>query len=184
MIRRLRARPRRSGYTLIELLVVMMILGTILAAVVSIFVSSSNAQVDANQRFQAQQNARLALERLRREAHCAANVLQTGRVTRVTLSLPQGCPGAATAPAFATWCTRSLGTTRWGVYRIAGNPATCTGGTLYADFVTRGDAFQFTPGAMGTLSTLRVDFPVDLTPGTAARAWALTDNLVLRNDTR
>lgn len=184
MIRAFRALRGVAGYTLIELLTVMLILGTILAAVVSIFVSSSSAQVDANQRFQAQQNARLGLERIRDEAHCADDVIETGRVARITMSLPQGCPGAETASAFSTWCTRALGTTRWGLYRITGNSGTCTGGLLVADFITRADPFEFSEGLPGELSKLKVDLPVDLVPTDAERAWALSDTLVLRNDTR
>ena len=68
------------GYTLIELLQVTVILGVILGAVTTLFVRASIAEVDMNRRFQAQQEARLAVDRMRREIHCASLVAPDRRL--------------------------------------------------------------------------------------------------------
>src|SRR3954447_16863875 len=73
MIGRLRGRLSESGgYTLSEMIVVLLILGVIVGGLTQLFVSASNAQQDMNNRFRAQQNARLALDKLRREIHCTS----------------------------------------------------------------------------------------------------------------
>ena len=66
-----------SGFTLTEMLVVLVILGVVLAALTQLFVSASRTEVDQTRRFQAQQEARLALDALRREIHCANAVTPT-----------------------------------------------------------------------------------------------------------
>jgi type II secretory pathway pseudopilin PulG len=53
------------------MLVVLAILGTVLGGLAGVFTSALRAEVDMNQRFQAQQHARFALGKLRRELHCA-----------------------------------------------------------------------------------------------------------------
>ena len=78
-LRRCAAAARRRlaaehGYSLSEMLVVLAILGIVLAALTQLFVSASTAQVDMTRRFEAQQNMRLALDKLRREIHCASAV--------------------------------------------------------------------------------------------------------------
>ena len=66
-----------SGFTLTEMLVVLVILGIVLAALTQLFVSATRTEVDQDKRFQAQQEARLALDSLRREIHCASAVTST-----------------------------------------------------------------------------------------------------------
>ena len=119
MIARLRGRLAESGgYTLTEMLVVLAILGIVLAALVQLFVSASNAQVDMNNRFQAQQNARLALDGLRREIHCASavppdtagDVASRATSITITLRLATYCPTNTTAcTGDVTWCTKDDG---------------------------------------------------------------------------
>jgi prepilin-type N-terminal cleavage/methylation domain-containing protein len=69
-----RLRSQQRGYTLVELLTVMSILGVVMTGLTTLFVQGSNAEVDMNARFQAQQDTRLALDRMRRDAHCASDV--------------------------------------------------------------------------------------------------------------
>ena len=78
MIRkRLRRLRGDRGYTLVELLVVLAIFTTVVTALVSLFTSGAKAELDMNRRFEAQQNARLALDRMRRELHCASGITAT-----------------------------------------------------------------------------------------------------------
>ena len=65
MTARLRGRLAESGgFTLTEMIVVMVILGVVLAGLTQLFTSGSKAQADMSNRFQAQQNGRLALDGL------------------------------------------------------------------------------------------------------------------------
>ena len=67
------------GYSLSEMLVALVILGIVIGTLTQLFVSASTAQVDMTRRFEAQQDMRLALDKLRREIHCANDVaLSTG----------------------------------------------------------------------------------------------------------
>ena len=85
------------GVTLIEVLVVLLILGVILGGMTTLFVSASTSQVDQSNRYQAQHNARLALDNLRREIRCASSVT-INSPSSVTVTLPGRCqkPTAAT----------------------------------------------------------------------------------------
>ena len=170
-----------GGFTVTELLVVMLILSTVIGGVVTLFVSGMKAEVDMNKRFQAQHNARTALERLRREAHCARAATPAGATTAVRLTIPGGCTPTVTATADIVWCTRGSGS-RFQLFRVAGT--SCTGGVELADYLTLSQAFTYAAGTGSNLSRLRVEFRVDLDPADTNRAYALVDELVLRNDVR
>lgn len=177
--RRLLAALRRDegGYSLTELMTVMVILGVVMTSLTSMLVSGSKASVDMNQRVQAQTELRLALDRLRREVHCAS--LSTSGTASVTLTLASTCPTSG-GNTSVTWCTSGSGT-RYGLWRYAGG--SCSGtGVKVADYLTTGTVFGYTPQSATSLAKLAVDFPISLTPG--SRAYRLTDEIVLRNSTR
>lgn len=95
---RLRDRIRaEDGYSLVELLIVLAILGIVVGGLTQLFTSGANSEIDQNNRVQAQQQARVALDRLRREAHCASGVTfanqigSTGTYATATLTLPSYC---------------------------------------------------------------------------------------------
>jgi prepilin-type N-terminal cleavage/methylation domain-containing protein len=69
-----RATRGEGGYTMIEMLTVLLIMGIVMSGLTTIFVSGSRAETNMNQRFVAQQNTRLALDRIRRDIHCAYDV--------------------------------------------------------------------------------------------------------------
>src|SRR3954452_24976071 len=111
-VRRLRDEP---GYTLIELLTVMLILGVVLGGLTGVFASATSAQADMNNRFQAQQEARLGLDKLRREAHCASAATPGGsNPSSITFTLPSYCK-TFSGSASVTWCTRNVSTNRYGL---------------------------------------------------------------------
>src|SRR5439155_24546271 len=95
--RRREARPRlrgsevemrdERGYTLIEMLTVLVIFGTVMSALMVLFVQGTGAEVDMNNRFQAQQDARLALDKIRREVECASAV-PVSSPSAVEVSMP------------------------------------------------------------------------------------------------
>ena len=197
MIARLRLRLLRTedGFTLPELLTSLAILGTIMAGITQLFVSGITAEVDMQERFAAQLETRLAVNAVRREVHCASALTQGGSTevrppapapnsrtyySSVTLTLATGCP---TGSGTVHWCTASLGTNRYGLFRSTGS--TCDGtGRKVADHLTESEVFSYTAPTTAELGKLHVEFPVDVTPGDADAAYTLEDDLVLRNTSR
>ena len=74
MIRlRLQHLAAERGSTLIELICVLAILLTVLSAVVDGYVSATRVEMDRVVKTDAEQNARAALEMMRRDVHCAGS---------------------------------------------------------------------------------------------------------------
>ncbi len=178
-----------SGYSLMEMLIVMTILGVVMGSLTTLFVQASNAEMDMNNRFQAQLTARLALDKIRRETHCANVATPTGSASSVTLTLPTGC---STGSGSITWCTRNIATNRYGLYRVVGS--SCTGGVKWADFMVSTSTaptcssalcvFNYTAQSTTSLAKLHVDFPVNVKPSKTVELYELVDDIVLRNSTR
>jgi type II secretory pathway pseudopilin PulG len=175
--RRLRLLREQSAYALTELLTVLLILTIILTGLTALFVSATGAEVDMRERFQAQQEARVALDALRREVHCASAISQTGPLATVTLTLATGCP---TGSGTVTWCTVSAGTNRYQLYRKSGGSCD-SDGKLYADYLTLQNVFSYTAPTSTTRAKLHVELPVDVVPADTEAAYRLVDDLVLRN---
>ena len=183
--RRLRG---EAGFTLIELVTSMTILMVVMGAVTGVLVSGTNAQIDANNRFQAQTQARLALDTFRREVHCASGSTTASPAASVTLTLPVTCPTAA-GSTNVTWCTVANGTGRYGLWRYSG--AACSGtGRKVADYLTTQNAFTYVPPAgstaagTGELGLLQIVLNVNLTPSKPERVYSLQDRVILRNGSR
>ena len=186
---RLRALLRdERGFTLIELVSSMAILLTVMGGLTALLVSGTTAEVDMNRRFQAQSEARLGLDRLRRDAHCSFGLSPTGTSATVVLSMSSTCPSSG-GGASVTWCTVANGTgaqPRYGLWRYLGGACNVGTGLKIADFLTTQNAFSYTAPLAGSkeLKTLGVNLRVNLTPTKAERVYALQDNLVLRNSVR
>ena len=192
VVRALRRRiAAEDGYSLTELIVVLAILGTVLGALTALFVSGSRAELDMNERFQAQQNARLALTKMRRDVHCASSATVTATTTglpatttysRVVLPMPAVAVGGCKT-ATVSWCIAQLGSGRFGLFRREGT--TCgTGDLKFADHLTIANAFVATPRSTNSLATLAVDFGVDVDPKDSRAAYRLQDTLALRRSGR
>jgi prepilin-type N-terminal cleavage/methylation domain-containing protein len=190
MIRRLLERMRRErGYSLIEMLITLSIMGVVMGSLTTVFVSASNAELDMNNRFQAQQGARIALDKMRREVHCGSVATPAGSSSSVTLTLPSYCK---TGSGSITWCTRNVSTNRYALYRVVGS--TCTGGVKWADYLVPTSTatacsgalciFSYTAQSTSSLAKLHVDFPVNVKPAKSTELYELQDDIVLRNSTR
>ena len=77
---------------MVEFLVVMVILAIVVGSITTVFVSASKAELDMNRRFQAQQQARLSVDKLRREIHCATAVSPSGISSSVHAHDPGAVP--------------------------------------------------------------------------------------------
>ena len=177
------------GYSLIEMLTVLVIMGVVMTSLTTVFVQASNSETDMNNRFQAQLTTKLALDKIRREIHCASVATPTGSSSSVTITLPSYCK---TGSGSITWCTRSNGTNRYALYRVVG--ATCTGGVKWADYLVPSSTaatcsgalciFNYTAQSTSSLAKLGVDLPVNVKPAKTVEQYELIDDIVLRNSTR
>ncbi len=168
-----------SGFTLIELVTVMAMFLITVTCLSYALIAANKAEADMNRRFASQINARIALDQLRREIHCASAVSPTGSSASITITLGSRCPSAG-AGTTVSWCTSGSGT-RYALYRQVG--ATCTtAGKKAADYLTTGTVFSYAAQSASTLGTLSVTLPVDSQTG--LRPYRLEDDIVLRNSTR
>jgi prepilin-type N-terminal cleavage/methylation domain-containing protein len=172
-LRRLLASER--GYTLIELLQVTVILGVVLGSIMILFVNATNAEVDMNRRFQAQQGTRIAVDRMRREIHCSNAITPTGASSAITVTLPAQCAGTGGVQVNITYDTSLVSTNRYTLRR---------NGVTIADYVTTANAFNYTAPTQQKLGILRVDLPVNVKPSEPHKTWRLVSDIVLRNTTR
>jgi prepilin-type N-terminal cleavage/methylation domain-containing protein len=169
-----------AGYSLVEMLTVMVIMSIVFTGITTLFVSGSKAQYDQDRRFQAQLNTRLALDKIRRDVHCASDVTPYA-TNAITLKLPSGCGGDV------SWCTVAVSgyTNRYRLYRQSGTSCSAASGLRVADYLSNAAAFPAFAHTVGCscLASLRVDFVVSL-KGSTVGAYELTDTIYLRNSTR
>jgi Tfp pilus assembly protein PilV len=172
------------GFTLVEALASMSILMTVMGGLTALMVSGTKAEVDMNRRFQAQTEARLGLDRLRRDVHCSYNLSPTGTSATVVLSMSASCPSSGGSTSI-TWCTVANGTNRYGLWRYSGGACSGTGRKV-ADYLTTASPFSYTAPVTGSkdLKKLGVTLSVNLTPTKPQKAYTLQDELVLRNSVR
>jgi Tfp pilus assembly protein PilW len=186
MLRRLDLGSER-GTTLIELLTVLAILLTVLTGIVVGFVSATSSEADQLVRADIQQNARAALETMRRDIHCATAASATPGGTTLVLTQPSGTPCAAsTAYSSVTWC--ALGSS--GRYQLMRSTATsgtavCNAGSpQVADYLSSGVVWPGTvPGCVtGRWPTVAVNIAVTK-KGTSlsSKTYTLSDAIALRN---
>ena len=186
MIERIKLRLRgEGGTTIVEMLTVMIIMSIVFAGITSVFVAGSKAAADQDRRFQAQLASRLALDKIRRDIHCANDVVTPFKTTEVTLKISTACGGDV------SWCTAAVTgySNRYALYRQLGTSCS-SAGTKIADYLTgtSGAAPNIFPAfahdvGCGCLASLQVDFAVSI-KGTAVGAYELTDTIFLRNSTR
>ncbi len=171
-----------GGYSLVEALMVMVILGFILAGVTTVFVQGSRAELDVNRRFQAQLQAGLAFDRLRRDIHCATSA-SVGGTAGSTLTL-SGC-----ASGTISWCALSSSTfPAYALYRKVASSCDSVG-HLYAGYLTltglsRGALFAAPAAASGYRPKVTVDLKVSPPQARSTETYELIDDVVLRNGAR
>lgn len=178
IVRRFRRRlVGQGGYTLIELLMVMVILGTILGAVTTLFVQASNAEFDLNRRFAAQQSARVAVDKMRREIHCASAITPAGVSSSISVTLPAQCPSSGGSEVTVVYDMNQI---------VAGQRYTLRrNSVVLADFSTLQNAFEYTAPVPDTsLGKLTVTLPINTKPTETNKQWKLVAPMVLRNTTR
>jgi prepilin-type N-terminal cleavage/methylation domain-containing protein len=188
VIDRLRQGRGEAGYSLVEMLTVMVIMTVVFTGITTVFVAGSKAQADQDRRFQAQLSTRLALDKIRRDIHCANDVTPSTAASypasSVTLKIPSGCSGGD-----VSWCTAAVTgySNRYALYRQLGTTCGASGGVKVADYLTNTNgkvfpAFAHASGC-GCLASLQIDFIASL-KGSTNGAYELSDTIYLRNSTR
>jgi prepilin-type N-terminal cleavage/methylation domain-containing protein len=178
------------GFTLIELLVTMVILTIVVGSLTTVFVSGSTAQVDLNERFQAQQNARLALDRVRTDIHCASAA--QAQTINTFPGIKLAVANCYSSTPTVSWCAVQVTTTppRYQLYRATGSGATdCTSSdatrVLIADYLTSSSVFTTAAIPQYSLQKVDIDLKVGVNAKTATKnSYELKDSIVARNSTR
>jgi type II secretory pathway pseudopilin PulG len=181
VIERVRSRlGEEAGYSLVEMVTVLVIMTVVFTGITQIFIAGSKAQSDQDRRFQAQLASRLAMDKIRKDIHCASDVTPYA-TNAVTIKLPAGCGGDV------SWCTAAVSgfSNRYRLYRQTGTTCAAATGVQIADYLTSANAFPAFAHTVGCscLASLRVDFVVS-NRGSTADAYELTDTIFLRNSTR
>jgi type II secretory pathway pseudopilin PulG len=162
------------------MLTVMLIMGVVMAGLTDIFTSASKAETDMTNRFQAQVTIRVALDKLRRDIHCASDV-NPYATNALTLITPSGCGGDV------SYCTATMTglSNRWNLYRQSGDTCSSGSGTKLASYLTTGNVFPtFALHTVDTLSSVSVDLPIEVNTRSNVGAYELKDTIFLRNSTR
>src|ERR1700759_3351671 len=127
------------------MVVVIAVLGVLVAGIALLFERGISADADQTRRFHAQQDARLALDKMRREIHAACTVSNPTTYntweSSVTLYFPSD--SCASGTHSVSWCVTGSGT-RYALYRIVST--SCTGATnKFADYLTSNSVFVYLP---------------------------------------
>jgi prepilin-type N-terminal cleavage/methylation domain-containing protein len=166
--------------TLIEMLVVVAILGVVLAALTDLFVSATHTSKVQTDHAGAQQDARLALDKFRREFRCASGA--SGATSTpgptVTVTLPSYCSkapsttlsGSVTLPVgtitVASTAKFNTGTNTLDFGSSTASSVTCTG-------TSAGTSFTGCSGGTGTYSGTKIVSPVTWCATGASRPYSL-----------
>lgn len=207
--RRVRQVRDEGGYSVVELLTVMAILGVVMGALTTLFVQGSNAEVDLNNRFRAQTEARAALDRFRRDAHtaCAATLLPSSTAAWGVQFTFRGGGTCSASTTYVTWCAKpTLNASQYELWRVDGvlnNSQNCVWGTTFAQryggsltpvsTTPVGSAcstpanlciFSFVAQSTSTLAKIKIDLPVNTRPSKSVELYELVDEIALRNSCR
>lgn len=180
--------------TLPELLTTMAILGVVLTGILGVSISGLHATTDMNQRFQAQQDGRLALTKMRNdvETSCSAAVVTLNGATVAagtagdTFTVDDSCYTVnGVAGTQVTWCATSAnGSAPFTLYRQVGATCTASAGVKQAQNLTTKADFTSVI-TTGKHPQLTVNLPLDanLRANRAANEdlYTLNDTMMLRN---
>jgi prepilin-type N-terminal cleavage/methylation domain-containing protein len=189
----------QAGYTLVETLVVMTLLVIVIGAIADGFTSASKTETDQVARADDQEAARQALERLRKDIHCASAAsvganTQGGYTLNLTVG-PDQCVGVTAGNGLGNelsdgvqWCTVPVNgaTNRYGLYRTIVTQCDAADAIFQVDYVTQADLWGPIKCGDGDshLELVSVDLPVNRDIATRPdRTYRLQDQIALRNDT-
>jgi type II secretory pathway pseudopilin PulG len=181
-----------------ETLVVMTLLLIVIGALADGFTSATKTETDQTARADDQEAARQALDRLRKDIHCASAASVTpnssgGQTLNLTVN-PGYCVAVTTGGQAGVnlsdgvqWCTIPIGTsgTRFGLYRTIVHACDAADAVFQVDHVTQANVWTPACGPNDShLQAVAIDLPVNRDAATRpGRTYELTDSISLRNDT-
>lgn len=171
------------GYTMVEMITVMLIMSIVMTGITTVFVQGSNAELDLNNRFQAQTSVRLGLDKIRKDIHCSSAITAQS-ATSVTFTDP--CVSVTTSNL--TWCTATVAG-NIGLYRQVGSTCSAASPAIrQIDRLTTTSVFTYQAPWSGTLAMVYVKLPVNTASAKHLSAtldtYTLCDGIVLRNSAR
>jgi hypothetical protein len=169
------------------MLMVMVIMTIVTGGLTQVFVAAAKGQTDQDRRFQAQLANRLALDKLRRDVHCANDATPNTPNPWTQAQSSVILKNSACSGGDITWCTVAVSgyTNRWELRRLAGAGTCSTAGIKLADYLTTSapfTAFAHVTGC-GCLASLGISLQVSI-KGSTIGAYTLDDTIFLRNSTR
>ena len=185
-----------AGFSLIELLVVMVVLSIILGTLTASFSSAFAGEGRAFAQATAEENARMALNRIRLDIHCStgasapfANANEGWTITfeenNTDTANPQ-CAGLKLAPGSDSvqWCTIKF-ENRWRLHREDGlDDCDGAGSAFMVDYLVKAnpweDALDLCGGGRAEARSVR--FYVNVTPNKPNNGYKLYDEIALRNN--
>jgi prepilin-type N-terminal cleavage/methylation domain-containing protein len=198
MIDRIRRRlAQEGGFTLVELLITLTLLGIVMGAITTSFstgiVSEARTVAEATN----EENARLALDRLRMDIHCAsAENLAPGVTTQggyyiVLTELKDSNNDAqckkialASSSSWVEWCTIKITSTRWQLFRDNAKECSGTASTFMVDYIVKPDIWTVPAPIDCWQFGVGVDLITNENPGTTKYQYKLQDTIGMRNSIR
>jgi type II secretory pathway pseudopilin PulG len=165
------------GTSIVELLTAMTILGTVLGALTGLFVTGVKSQVDLTDRVQAQNNAVVAMSKLRRDVNCAS--AWSAGSTATSASLTTSCVASGTV----SWCTTLTSPNRYALRRRTTSGTCGTSDPLVADWLRSGSVFAYQDSTTGGLLRSKMRATLEMRAPKMTASYTLCDVLVLRNST-
>jgi len=177
--------------TIPELLTAMAILSFVMTGILVVFVGGLHATTNMDERFQAQQSARLALTGMRNDIRtaCSASISAvSGQATGslVTLVEPDASTACSSGTTHVTWCADSTShVAPFALYRQAGSSCAYNNGTSRADSLRSNVVFTSPTCTAGAVlrPQVAVTLPVDANLRNTAGTYTLSDTITLRNAT-
>jgi prepilin-type N-terminal cleavage/methylation domain-containing protein len=209
VIAKFRARlAAEGGFTLTELLIVLILLGIVMGAITTSFASAFAGETRNFAEAQNEENARLALARLRMDIHCASlangatpNTSGDGGFTFVLTEIANSvtndpaCPklgldsGASANNAWVSWCTIRVGgagSQRYKLYRENVHDCDGVNSTFMVDYITKPDIWDTKRACapQAWQQYVGVELVTNVDPKSNAYKYDLHDSISLRNSDR
>jgi prepilin-type N-terminal cleavage/methylation domain-containing protein len=186
-----------AGFTLTELLVTLILMGVVMGAIMSSFAGAFVGETRAIAEATNEENARLALQRLRMDIHCAKDESQSPGVTsqggyyiilteiKDTSNLPI-CRKISlpTSSNWVSWCTIQVSATRWQLFRDDVQNCTGTGATFMVDYIVQPNIWTVPTCVSGWQLSVGVSLITNQFPGNTQYQYSLSDSIGMRNARR
>jgi prepilin-type N-terminal cleavage/methylation domain-containing protein len=194
-----------GGFTLVELLVTLVLMGIVMGAVTASFASAFTGETRNFASATNEENARLALDRLRMDIHCSniangatANPSLDGGYIFVLSEITTSA-GAASCPklgsgvdsngeAWVSWCTIYVAPNRYRLYRETVQDCDGTAATFMVDYITRPNIWDTHQNCSPTAwqQYVGVDLITNVDPNSGQNTYEydLHDAIGLRNSDR